>query len=325
MSKKDPLRWMPWDVVAWLLSRRVASLSPLARGVYFELLNRQWYDGSLPSDDDGLAVCARVTSEEWAAVKKSVLPFFESDENGGLRQSRCEQEKRAAKKRLSAFQKRTKNASKARWQKRTKDNALLRDGIRYGSATEEQDRTGQDKTGQYHPPKPPTDVPAKPTEPERIPPPTASQKPYPSMTVFDQEQECKVMLKRYDALGPDRRFVDETFQACSGHMRPGGRLIFLRDFEPFPVGQILLAAKAFLALTAPPHQPSRYFFGMVRNAGKEWAARENEAERKAEAREQNRRVLDAVKQRSLDNRPSKAGNIAGNILKSLETRKEQTT
>src|SRR6202012_4917000 len=83
----------------WLCSNAVSKLHSKAysktgnnlcsRGVgaYVFLLCQAWLQepiGTLPSDDTELADLARVSLEEWHALKPLLMPAFKHDENGRL-------------------------------------------------------------------------------------------------------------------------------------------------------------------------------------------------------------------------------------------------
>lgn len=306
MKKKDPLRWMPWDVVSWMLSRRVAALSPLARGAYFELLCRQWYDGALPSDDASLCICARVSPDQWAEAKTSVLQFFEEDENGGLRQSRCEQEKQEAIGRLKRFEKRAKKAANYRWQKQRDNNDLMLDGC--NKHTRSRNKT---KTIPIPSVSPFSDAPKPDAPTGAFPPPGHT-------TVFDDQAELEKLTRSYDPLGPEKNLVLESVRLCTESLRPAARLTLLRDLSQFPPGQVSFGSKRFLE--NGKDKGRQYYLAVVKGVGKEWAHLEDERERKAERKAQNQRIVEAAKAKSLrDGKESirQAGDIAKTLLGDL--------
>jgi hypothetical protein len=68
--------WLKFDHAAWLTDEHVRMMPLAARGIYIDLLARQFMDGSVPSDP---AICARVIGESVDEVKALwayVLPRF---------------------------------------------------------------------------------------------------------------------------------------------------------------------------------------------------------------------------------------------------------
>jgi len=333
--KKDPLRWMPWDVVSWFTSRRVSGLSPLARGVYFELLCRQWYEGSLPPSDEELAVCGRVTFDQWREVKTSVLQFFEKDEHGMLRQERCDDEKQHALARLKRFQKQTRPATKARLRKIKERKELPRDVDVTSHVTKEPDRTLPDRTGQdITLPDPPPLPPPRPTDDvrggngeEKFTPPRGTT------TVFDQQAEIAKLLDRYragdDPLTPDPEDAENALKAIdqiTAGSRPGAKLIFLRTLAQFEPLQVCMAANDWLNLPdLPAGDPKGYFVGMIRGSGKRKYVRyADRVETKQERTQQDARKRadqgtdgKPVDQPAPDARHTPGFHSAGDILRDL--------
>lgn len=75
---KDVLAVVGWYWRDWRSSKARAVLSPLARGVYRELLDAHYAerDGCLPDDDTTLAALAGVTPKVWAKVRDEILPWL---------------------------------------------------------------------------------------------------------------------------------------------------------------------------------------------------------------------------------------------------------
>jgi uncharacterized protein YdaU (DUF1376 family) len=325
------------------MSRRVASLTPLARGVYAELLFRQWYEGGLPGTDEELAICARCSPEEWSEVKKSVLQFFTKSRDGKLRETNCEREKRTAKNNLNAFRKKTENARKERLRKRQQDNELFCPQNEDSSVTEEPDRTGPYQTGPDRtlpdpsplpPPHPPAVVRSGNGE-EKHPPPRGTT------TVFDQQAEITELLDRYtagdDPFTPDpedeanaRKAIDQI----TAGSRPGAKLLFLRTLAQFEPLQVCMAAHDWLNLPdLPTGDPKGYFIGMVRGSGKRKYVRyADRVEVKRERTQQDARKREARgKDKPVDQPPPDASPVpgvhrVGDVLRNLPAvRRARTT
>jgi len=76
MAKDAPLDWFPFNVVAWLTSETARCMGNAARGVYIDLLARQWRDGSIPADVARLARLCGETADSFAAIWEEVGPCF---------------------------------------------------------------------------------------------------------------------------------------------------------------------------------------------------------------------------------------------------------
>jgi uncharacterized protein YdaU (DUF1376 family) len=99
MAKDAPLDWFPFNVVAWLTSETARCMGNAARGVYIDLLARQWRDGSIPADVARLARLCGETADSFAAIWEEVgLCFTELDGDSSrlinlrLEQDRTEQD-----------------------------------------------------------------------------------------------------------------------------------------------------------------------------------------------------------------------------------------
>jgi hypothetical protein len=97
MAKKQvddkALDWFPFDVVAWLTSETVRAMTNAARGVYIDLLGRQWRDGSVPSDTSKLARLCNETADSFAQIWEEVGPNFVESAPGRLINPRLEQDR----------------------------------------------------------------------------------------------------------------------------------------------------------------------------------------------------------------------------------------
>lgn len=106
----DVLAVIGWFWRDWRASTARAAMSPLARGVYRELLDAHWgeKDCSLPDDDRMLAALAGVTPAEWASVREEVLPWLPINAKGRRQNHRA----LAAWKEALAFRKEKREAGK---------------------------------------------------------------------------------------------------------------------------------------------------------------------------------------------------------------------
>lgn len=84
------LPYMPLYVADYLAD--TAHLSALENGAYLMLIMNYWQRGNpLPSGDAQLARIARLTPEEWQAVRPALAEFF-TEENGQWQHSRIDAE-----------------------------------------------------------------------------------------------------------------------------------------------------------------------------------------------------------------------------------------
>jgi uncharacterized protein YdaU (DUF1376 family) len=102
MARKKPDDVLPilgWRWRDWRASTARAAMSPLARGVYRELLDAHWAekDCALPDDDRVLAALAGVTLEVWQSVKAEVLPWLPLTAKGRRQNRRAFETWREAK------------------------------------------------------------------------------------------------------------------------------------------------------------------------------------------------------------------------------------
>ena len=73
----------PWYIDNWRASNAVAAMTAEERGIYRELLDQCWRDGSLPNSERALQVFARVSDKEWKRSRAKVLAMFR-EESGRL-------------------------------------------------------------------------------------------------------------------------------------------------------------------------------------------------------------------------------------------------
>lgn len=80
-----------WYWRDWRASTARGAMSPLARGIYRELLDAQYGedDCALPDDDAKLAAMAGCDGPTWASVKAEVLPWLPLNKNGRRQNKRC--------------------------------------------------------------------------------------------------------------------------------------------------------------------------------------------------------------------------------------------
>jgi len=131
MAKEDPLDWFPFNVTAWLCSDSVRAMSNAARGVYIELLARQWRTGSISSD---LKELSRLVNEPLGSFKKiwaEVSPHFLECEDGRLANPRLERERTEQDAERIAKSDAGKKGNAVRWANKSsakKDASAITDG-----------------------------------------------------------------------------------------------------------------------------------------------------------------------------------------------------
>jgi len=91
----DPLAWYPHNVVDWLTSETVRAMSNAAKGVYLDLLCRQWRDGSIPSDVAKLARLCNEPLDVFSDLWEEVGPNFTETQDGRLVNLRMERDRTA--------------------------------------------------------------------------------------------------------------------------------------------------------------------------------------------------------------------------------------
>jgi hypothetical protein len=93
MSSLDPLPYYKWLWRDWRSNRRIQRMSWAARGLYRELLDEQWAEGSIPSTIADLAdICgcpAHVMQEYWPEI----APCFQERQDGRLLNSKMENQR----------------------------------------------------------------------------------------------------------------------------------------------------------------------------------------------------------------------------------------
>lgn len=66
----------PFYIDDWRSSDAVAAMTAEERGIYRELIDQCWREGSLPNSDRALQNFARATDKEWKRSRKAVLACF---------------------------------------------------------------------------------------------------------------------------------------------------------------------------------------------------------------------------------------------------------
>ncbi len=83
--------WMPLYIGDYLAD--TSHLTATEHGAYLLLLMHQWQHGSLPQDDELLTRIARVHPPHWPRVRRVLISFFETQEDGSLRNKRLAAER----------------------------------------------------------------------------------------------------------------------------------------------------------------------------------------------------------------------------------------
>lgn len=102
---KDKLPAVLWYASDWLGSNTRARMTHQQRDVYLTLLFRSWYEqpiGTLPSDEEELAMMGGVDLETWEQIKTPIMAKFLSDGNGRVFNARMLKEARKARGRQAA-------------------------------------------------------------------------------------------------------------------------------------------------------------------------------------------------------------------------------
>lgn len=298
--RKDPLRWMPWDVDDWL-DPDISVMHPTARAGYFDLLCWQWKIDGLPNDDEQLRLRARLSKLEWPKYKERILARFTLDDDGKYRQHRCKEEKERAINRLEEIHGKRSEAAKSRW-----NNA---NAMQLQCKTMLHNSTVQDITVHDTPPTPPRGT----------------------TTVFDQQKEVETLLAGYKAGAepdtPDEGDEENARKAIgqvTAGLRAGGKLLFLRELSQYPPLQVCIAAKEWLELPELPRgDPKPYFLGIVRrSAAIKYTRYADKLDAKGEQLATNRRKAEAregkpMGQPASDARHTPGFHKAGDVLRNL--------
>lgn len=81
-KRNEQFTWYPWHPQDWRANRKVARMTPAERGIYRELLDECWLEGSIPGDMDDLAEIARCTPAEMAAAWPALRSSFSERPDG---------------------------------------------------------------------------------------------------------------------------------------------------------------------------------------------------------------------------------------------------
>lgn len=76
MKPETELEWFPAYPEKWLLSNQVRLMTYEQRGVYWELLNMEWRDGSIPSNLEDLSLLLHLPLDRFEVIWKRVGPLF---------------------------------------------------------------------------------------------------------------------------------------------------------------------------------------------------------------------------------------------------------
>jgi uncharacterized protein YdaU (DUF1376 family) len=93
MKTLDPLPYFKWLWRDWRANKKVQKMDYIARGLYRELLDEQWSEGTIPDDLPALAdICdcpLEVMETHWPAIEK----FFEKTEDGSFLNQKLEKQR----------------------------------------------------------------------------------------------------------------------------------------------------------------------------------------------------------------------------------------
>ena len=84
-QRRPPCPWMKFYPTDFLGDSTVCTMTTEAVGAYFLLLCHAWQQeprGTLPNDDSRLARWARLSPDEWLAVREQVLGAFRASDDG---------------------------------------------------------------------------------------------------------------------------------------------------------------------------------------------------------------------------------------------------
>ncbi len=84
LMKQDSLAWYPWYWQDWRSNRKVQRMTVTERGIYRELLDECWCEGSLPPEPSALAEIARCTLPEMEAAWPALASCFVPRPDGRL-------------------------------------------------------------------------------------------------------------------------------------------------------------------------------------------------------------------------------------------------
>jgi Arc/MetJ-type ribon-helix-helix transcriptional regulator len=125
---KDKKFWEePFDCQRWWTSPTRAAMNLAARGLYRELLDYQWMEGSVPDNPATVAALLGRPVDEILSVWEQVRGHFSKLKNGTLRNARMEKIRRVKTGTYASRSDIGRKAVSARWQKqRTSDTNVIR-------------------------------------------------------------------------------------------------------------------------------------------------------------------------------------------------------
>ncbi len=89
------LKFYPSD---WLSDRTVRTMTPAARGVYFDLLCIAWQEGGIPADPSALASWLGLSPKRFARIWTEIEDCWVHGSNGSLVNPRQERERTEAER-----------------------------------------------------------------------------------------------------------------------------------------------------------------------------------------------------------------------------------
>lgn len=111
----NTLDWYPWYWKNWRLSEARETMNGVERGIYRELLDYCWSDGSIPDD---VAAIARLTKHDEATIQAAwatVGKWFIRGADGRLYNAQMTEVRAKQEARYHGLQKRGKKGAKKRW------------------------------------------------------------------------------------------------------------------------------------------------------------------------------------------------------------------
>lgn len=334
VTKKDPISWMPWYVIDWLMDPEIGGMSGDARAGYFDLLCWQWYQGGLPDDDQALQRRSRLAPEVWARERETIRALLQKCDDGKLRQSRCVTERDNALRLVQMRKKRTEKARQVRLQRlrnRRKQKRIDCDSHCGNTVTDQlqanrtlhlQDITIQEEEERL------SQDPKK--EPEQAADPPApdggngkdQRIPAGHFTHFDWEPRRDALLARYFShpgtdLDAWKENFAELFCGDDGKPRRIQTIVgFLEEASQFDVGQVA-AAMAVMVGREVRGDRMRYLMALIRKDAGRYQAKMQREEIRREEREHQERARSQsqpVGQSAADALPRSCGNLVRDVV-----------
>ncbi len=110
--------WYPWFVSDWMSSGTARAMTLEQRGLYRELLDHQWNDGSLPNDEQQLQRLGNATPAEWKRSWPVVRQKFVERDDGRLVNARLERVRQQQTEKAAERSDQASRAAQARWSER---------------------------------------------------------------------------------------------------------------------------------------------------------------------------------------------------------------